>query len=57
MRIAYVILAHQLPEQLVRRMAAWVREHGSRDPIEFAGNVEIDRNLPPSWVRGPQPAC
>jgi len=41
----------------IRRMAAWVREHGSRDPIEFAGNVEIDRNLPPSWVRGPQPAC
>lgn len=36
----------------IRRMAAWVREHGWRDPIEFAGRIEIDRNLPPSWSRG-----
>ncbi|MDQ3850362.1 MAG: NAD-dependent epimerase/dehydratase family protein [Actinomycetota bacterium] len=37
----------------IRRMAAWVREHGPRDPIEFAERIEIDRNLPPSWVRAP----
>ena len=36
----------------LQRMAAWVREHGSRHPIEFAGRIEVDRNLPPSWARG-----
>lgn len=39
-------------ESGIQRMAAWVREHGSRDPIEFTGPIEVDRNLPPSWVRG-----
>jgi UDP-glucose 4-epimerase len=33
----------------IDRMAAWVREHGSRDPIRFSGSIEVDRNLPPSW--------
>ena len=33
----------------IRRMAAWVREHGARDPVEFAEPIEIARNLPPSW--------
>lgn len=33
----------------VRRMVDWVREHGSREPIEFVGEIEIERNLPPSW--------
>ena len=33
----------------IRRMADWVREHGSRDAIEFAGEIEVERNLPPSW--------
>jgi UDP-glucose 4-epimerase len=33
----------------IRRMADWVREHGSRDPIAFAGAIEVERNLPPSW--------
>ena len=33
----------------IERMAAWVREHGSRDPIEFLGEIEIEKNLPPSW--------
>jgi UDP-glucose 4-epimerase len=32
-----------------RRMADWVREHGSRDPIEFGGEIEVPRKLPPSW--------
>jgi UDP-glucose 4-epimerase len=44
----------QPPEPLdlragIQRMADWVREHGSRDPIEFAGEIEVERNLPPSW--------
>jgi hypothetical protein len=30
-------------------MAAWVREHGTRDPIEFTGEIEVERGLPPSW--------
>jgi UDP-glucose 4-epimerase len=33
----------------IHRMAAWVREHGSREPIEFVGDIEVARNLPPSW--------
>ena len=35
----------------IRRMAAWVREQGPRDPIDFAGAIEIDRKLPASWTR------
>jgi UDP-glucose 4-epimerase len=33
----------------IDRMAAWVKEFGSRDPIRFRGEIEVDRNLPPSW--------
>lgn len=33
----------------IRRMVAWVREHGARDPVEFPGEIEVDRGLPPSW--------
>jgi UDP-glucose 4-epimerase len=33
----------------IRRMAMWVNEHGPREPIEFAGEIEVDRELPPSW--------
>lgn len=39
-------------ERGIARMADWVRRHGPRDPIEFDGRIEIDRNLPPSWARG-----
>jgi UDP-glucose 4-epimerase len=35
----------------IRRTADWVREHGARDPIEFTGEIEVERNLPPSWRR------
>ena len=35
----------------IGRMAEWVRRHGSRQPVEFAGQIEIERNLPPSWKR------
>jgi UDP-glucose 4-epimerase len=38
----------ELPEGIAR-MAAWVREHGPRDPVGFPGEIEVPRNLPPSW--------
>ena len=38
----------------IRRMTEWVHEHGSREPIEFRGEIEVERNLPPSW-RQPVP--
>jgi UDP-glucose 4-epimerase len=31
------------------RMAAWVRKHGTREPIEFRGEIEVERNLPDAW--------
>ncbi|MDX6587907.1 MAG: UDP-glucose 4-epimerase [Solirubrobacterales bacterium] len=34
----------------IERMASWVREHGAREPVRFKGEIEIDRNLPPSWI-------
>jgi UDP-glucose 4-epimerase len=33
----------------VRRMAEWARSHGARNPSRFGG-IEIERNLPPSWL-------
>jgi UDP-glucose 4-epimerase len=33
----------------IERMAAWVREHGPREPLEFPGKIEVATNLPPSW--------
>lgn len=33
----------------IARMAAWVREHGPREPVEFTGRIELPRNMPPSW--------
>ncbi len=33
----------------IARMAAWVREHGARDPVEFPGEIEVEHMLPPSW--------
>jgi UDP-glucose 4-epimerase len=33
----------------IGRMTAWVKEHGPSDPVEFPGEIEVDRNLPPSW--------
>jgi UDP-glucose 4-epimerase len=32
------------------RMAAWVKEHGARPPVEF-GDIEVPVNLPPSWAK------
>lgn len=33
------------------RMASWVRDRGPRQSREF-GDVEVTKNLPPSWVQG-----
>jgi len=33
----------------IDRMAAWVREFGTRPPVTFQGAIEVDRNMPPSW--------
>lgn len=32
----------------IRRMAEWVKAHGPRPPVSF-DEIEITRNLPPSW--------
>ena len=34
----------------IDRMAAWVKEHGSKPPIDFPGEIEITEKLPPSWA-------
>lgn len=33
----------------IRRTAEWVKQHGARQPVEFQGEIEVERNLPPSW--------
>lgn len=33
----------------ILRTAEWVKQHGTRDPVEFKGQIEVERNLPPSW--------
>lgn len=35
-------------EEGIRRMAAWVRQHGARSTPGF-GEIEVEKNLPPSW--------
>jgi UDP-glucose 4-epimerase len=37
-------------EEGIQSMAAWVREHGARESSIFE-DIEILKNLPPSWVR------
>jgi UDP-glucose 4-epimerase len=36
-------------EDGIRRMAQWVKAHGTREPSIFE-NIEILKNLPPSWA-------
>ena len=33
----------------IERMAEWVREYGTCEPIEFTGEIEVERGLPPTW--------
>ncbi len=34
----------------IKRMAAWVKARGPRDPVRFKGDIELAVNLPPSWA-------
>lgn len=34
----------------IRRMAAWVKQVGAREAVEY-GDIEIEKNLPPSWAK------
>lgn len=34
----------------IRRMADWVKRAGPRPPVEFE-NIEVTKNLPPSWAK------
>jgi UDP-glucose 4-epimerase len=34
----------------IARMAEWVKAHGAREPVRFPGEIEVRRNLPPSWI-------
>lgn len=36
-------------EDGIQRMAAWVKNHGPMEPVNFLGEIEVERNLPPSW--------
>ena len=27
----------------------WVKQHSSREPVEFKGEIEVEGNLPPWW--------
>lgn len=36
----------------LRRMADWARERGAMQPVEFRGEIEVPKNLPPSWAVG-----
>ena len=36
-------------EDGIGRMVDWAQEHGPRPQIEFAGDIEVALNLPPSW--------
>lgn len=33
----------------IERTARWVRETGPREPVEFSGEIEVERDLPPAW--------
>jgi UDP-glucose 4-epimerase len=44
------LLKHVTLADGVQRMAAWARQHGSRETRQFAG-IEVARNLPPSWAQ------
>jgi UDP-glucose 4-epimerase len=33
----------------IRRMADWVKRRGSAKPVSFS-NIEVRKNLPPSWL-------
>jgi UDP-glucose 4-epimerase len=32
------------------RVAAWVKERGPMEPVPFPGEIEVAKNMPPSWA-------
>jgi len=51
LRRVFPELAQPVPlAEGIRRMADWVKGTGPRPPVEFE-NIEVTRNLPPSWAR------
>ena len=51
LRSAFPELTQPVPlAEGVRRMADWVKRAGPRPPVEFE-NIEITKNLPPSWAK------
>lgn len=51
LRRVFPELAQPVPlAEGIRRMAAWVKGTGPRPPVEFE-DIEVTRNLPPSWAR------
>jgi UDP-glucose 4-epimerase len=40
----------------IQRMADWVKTQGPMQPVEFAGQIEVPNNLPPSWAQRPDTA-
>jgi len=36
----------------IQRMAEWVKRRGPMQPVEFRRDIEVPKNLPPSWVVG-----
>jgi UDP-glucose 4-epimerase len=51
LRSAFPELTQPVPlAEGVRRMADWVKRAGPRSPVEFE-NIEITKNLPPSWAK------
>jgi len=36
-------------EEGIKKMAAWAKKYGPRESQKF-GNIEIEKNLPPSWI-------
>ena len=37
-------------EEGIERMARWVKATGVRPPVPFPGDIEVPRNMPPSWA-------
>jgi UDP-glucose 4-epimerase len=37
-------------EEGIERMANWVKANGVRPPVPFPGEIEVPRNMPPSWA-------
>lgn len=43
-------------EEGIARMADWVRKRGVPPPVAFSGEIEVPRNMPPSWQSVTRPS-